>query len=435
MKKILIAFVAIGFVTCFAQSPTCTFLERYDLSTTVINPDTAPTDEVYSWWTESAKKEWANYDNEPMADGWLHRPEPLGFKGDQFQRFYIHFDTVYKLSPTVYRVEARSRCKDVIHNIQGRILIDSVVPFDECDLSDDFIKGLSECGTVYGHYEMEASVGSKPVARLFGRSTYEYLVHDDSVYYDALMIVADGYSNNQYTGKWVDVVTGDTLTCNWGDFRIPESKGLDGGCGLFIPGEEYYELGWKPYLDWDKHAYMGDPTCEYYKFLYEIDKNWWKYEAEPDGKAPKVEGHYDYAHSFSYDLRGNHFDVYETGTMDFDQDGSALDSARQVYVASLKDGGTATIVFDYYSPSRWRLDGPDFYFSGIKERFRMKVAEMKTKGCDSTVAAELAQEIIKVVGGSIDYEYKFHLDTLTAHKLQWSFTYRDGHSDTWEFYR
>ena len=37
--------------------------------------------------------------------------------------------------------------------------------------------------------------------------------------------------------------------------------------------------------------------------------------------------------------------------------------------------------------------------------------------------------------GSIDYEYKFHLDTLTAEKLQWSLTYPDGHSDTWKFYR
>jgi len=151
--------------------------------------------------------------------------------------------------------------------------------------------------------------------------------------------------------------------------------------------------------------------------------------------APTVPGHYVYTHAFSYDLQGNHFDVHETGTMSFDQDGSALDSARQVYVATLKDGGTATIEFDYYSPSRWRLEGEDFHFSGIKERFRMAVVDMKTKDCDSSRAAELAQEIINVVSGSIEYEYKFHLDTLTANKLQWSFTYRDGHRDTWEFYR
>ena len=47
----------------------------------------------------------------------------------------------------------------------------------------------------------------------------------------------------------------------------------------------------------------------------------------------------------------------------------------------------------------------------------------------------LAQRIVDVVGGSIDYEYRFHLDTLTDERLQWSFTYRDGHSDTWVFVR
>lgn len=140
---------------------------------------------------------------------------------------------------------------------------------------------------------------------------------------------------------------------------------------------------------------------------------------------PQVEGHYTYGHSFNYDLQGNHFDVHETGTMDFYADGSALDSAQQVYTVTRPEGDTVTYVFNYVSPSRWSLTGDTFFFAGIKESFRMESAE----------ADELAQEIIKVVGGSIDYQYKFHLDTLTDKKLQWSFTYRDGHSDTWEFYR
>ena len=152
-------------------------------------------------------------------------------------------------------------------------------------------------------------------------------------------------------------------------------------------------------------------------------------------QPPQVEGHYTYEHAFNYDLSNNHLDVQETGTMDFSADGNALDSARQVYTATLKEGGTVTYVFDYVSPSRWHLDGEDFHFSGIKESFRMELADCSFVGCDSARVAELAQEIIKVVGGSIDYEYKFHLDTLTDKKMQWSFTYRDGHSDTWEFYR
>ena len=63
-----------------------------------------------------------------------------------------------------------------------------------------------------------------------------------------------------------------------------------------------------------------------------------------------------------------------------------------------------------------------------------KVEGLYTHGFEKQ-SKELSDRVIAVVGGSIDYEYKFHLDTLTADKLQWSFIYRDGHSDTWEFYR
>ena len=140
---------------------------------------------------------------------------------------------------------------------------------------------------------------------------------------------------------------------------------------------------------------------------------------------PQVEGHYTYEHSFNYDFQGNHFDVSETGTMAFYADGSGLDSAQQVYTVARLEGDTVVYVFDYVSPSSWSLDADTFFFAGIKESFRM-VPDKED---------ELSQQIVELVSGSIDYLYKFHLDTLTAEKLQWSFTYRDGHSDTWEFFR
>ena len=144
-------------------------------------------------------------------------------------------------------------------------------------------------------------------------------------------------------------------------------------------------------------------------------------------KAPQVEGHYTYEHAFNYDMGGNHFDVSETGTMDFYADSTALDSARQVYHVTLANGDTVTWVYNYISPSRWRLEGDTLFFAGVKEGFRMEVVEGE--------ATELTQKIADTYRNSIDYEYKFHIDTLTAEKLQWSFTYRDGHSDTWQFYR
>ena len=32
-------------------------------------------------------------------------------------------------------------------------------------------------------------------------------------------------------------------------------------------------------------------------------------------------------------------------------------------------------------------------------------------------------------------KFDFHIDTLSTDRLQWSFAYRDGHRDTWEFNR
>ena len=143
---------------------------------------------------------------------------------------------------------------------------------------------------------------------------------------------------------------------------------------------------------------------------------------------PQIEGHYTYQHAFSYDMDGCHFDVSETGTMDFYADSTALDSARQVYVVTLPDSSTTTWVFNYISPSRWHLDDDTLFFAGTKDGFRMELMEGDRE-------SEMAHKVVDTYSGGIDYQYKFHLDTLTAERLQWSFTYRDGHSDTWEFYR
>ena len=145
-------------------------------------------------------------------------------------------------------------------------------------------------------------------------------------------------------------------------------------------------------------------------------------------RSSGVEGNYIYEHGWNYDINEGHIDVHETGTMDFFHDGTALDSARQVYTVTLKDGGKVEWVFNYISPSRWHLDGDTLHFAGIKDGFRMELIE-------GDGATELAHNIIDLYSSGIDYEYHFHLDTLTADLLQWSFTYRDGHRDTWEFHR
>ena len=150
---------------------------------------------------------------------------------------------------------------------------------------------------------------------------------------------------------------------------------------------------------------------------------------------PKVEGHYTYQHGWNYDIKEGNIDVHETGTMDFYDNGCALDSARQVYKVRFNDGGEATWIFNYVSPSKWHVENEDFYFSGVEESFRMELMENITVNCDKEKSAALAQKIIINVSRGISRETKFHLAELSKEKLMWNYTYSNGNTDTWTFYR
>jgi hypothetical protein len=150
---------------------------------------------------------------------------------------------------------------------------------------------------------------------------------------------------------------------------------------------------------------------------------------------PKVEGHYVYQHGWNYDIKEGNIDVHETGTMDFYNNGCALDSARQVYKVRFNDGGEATWIFNYVSPSKWHVENEDFYFSGVEESFRMELMENITVNCDKEKSAALAQKIIINVSRGISRETKFHLAELSKEKLMWNYTYSNGNTDTWTFYR
>ena len=150
---------------------------------------------------------------------------------------------------------------------------------------------------------------------------------------------------------------------------------------------------------------------------------------------PQVEGHYTYQHGWNYDIDEGNIDVHETGTMDFYKDSTALDSARQVYKVTFNDGSKATWVFNYVSPSLWHVEGEDFYFAGVEETFRMELVESTCEDCNEELSKELAQKTVEGVSGGIAREIKFHLASLTEKELVWSYTYSDGHTDTWEFYR
>ena len=179
------------------------------------------------------------------------RPEPIGFIGDSFQRFYIHFISIAinPQRPYEYNVYGKTKIKNNIRSIHGTITVKSA---DTVRMAGndriERLMGWVVCNILF--YE-----DKKQPASGFIKGRFEsnfYFDKEGILRYDDLDIEADDYSNNQFVGTWTGYKTIKSKKCNWGDYRIPECGDLDTGAGAFIPNKKYLKFGWDSHTNaWD----------------------------------------------------------------------------------------------------------------------------------------------------------------------------------------
>ncbi len=76
--------------------------------------------------------------------------EPIGYRGRDFQRFYIHYDSVRFMGNGIYKVEGRTRYRDTIRLFSGTITLDSMRLCKKENLPS-----TGEFGTLCGHYQFD----------------------------------------------------------------------------------------------------------------------------------------------------------------------------------------------------------------------------------------------------------------------------------------
>ena len=171
-------------------------------------------------------------------------PEPLGFIGDDFQRFYIHFVSVSKdkSKPYQYDVLGKTKVKNTICSFKGTIIIyKSIIRRVEHD--PPIKRGILSCH--YRFYEDHNTIES---GYFEGELISNWCIYDRHILYDNIHSVSDGYCNNQFTGTWKSYKTNVVKKCHWGDFRIPDCGDLDVGAGDFGVNEKYRNNGWQSYM-------------------------------------------------------------------------------------------------------------------------------------------------------------------------------------------
>ncbi|MBB3186337.1 hypothetical protein [Microbacter margulisiae] len=202
----------------------------------------------------------------------VERQEPVGFIGENYQRFYIHFISAIQ-NPTdklKYLIYGKTKVKENICSFQGQITINEARIYVEGDLpplKQGFVKGI------YEFYEDSKQQGTGELTGTF--TTNFYIDKKGNIQYDAICFVADGFNNNQFTGHWISYKTGESKRCNWGDYRIPEcdwQNGRDIGAGEFSINDKYLKNGWENYkLAWETYP----ETPEVIKAREKENEKWW----------------------------------------------------------------------------------------------------------------------------------------------------------------
>ncbi len=195
-------------------------------------------------------------------------PEPLGFIGDKYQRFYIHYTSVTSDSKNPYRyiVHGKTRVKNNICPFTGTITIVKAVQLKSVEAG--YKQGKVICKVDFKEDSRLAESGEIKGTL----TTLFYINKKGQILYDTLDTISDSFCNNQCEAVWTDYVTQRAKKCNWGDFRIPNSGGLDSGAGEFRVSTEYQKNGWDNYT-----KAFSDNTDEAKIAQKEEARKWWDF--------------------------------------------------------------------------------------------------------------------------------------------------------------
>ena len=180
-----------------------------------------------------------------------HQDCTFGYMGVNYQRLYVHFDSITKQSDVDYKVYGKMKYRDSIFLFKGEALVVSVVEnvelvegldgegsMQKCEVKSDWLLHV-----IGGKAEEKGDITGSMIS-------YFDMQTDTPHFFDYNLSYCDGFRNNQFVGEYKDAQDKQiTQSVCWGAFRIPNCGDLDVGAGEFSPNEKYLPYGWRSYYE------------------------------------------------------------------------------------------------------------------------------------------------------------------------------------------
>ena len=194
---------------------------------------------------------------------WLTKQDAtIGFIGDTYQRFYIHFYEIVKsdTTPACYLVKGKSRVGSNICDFEGVFKILHIRVINK-ERRDEMLKTAKESNDpelmerakheqliVLAEYVLKENQNMKWSGSFKGTlKSFFYIENGSILYNNSDFEYRDSYSNNVFVGIWKSYKNSAERKCCWGNYRIPQSGDLDVGAGEFSPNGKYLKNGWENY--------------------------------------------------------------------------------------------------------------------------------------------------------------------------------------------
>ena len=200
-----------------------------------------------------------------------YRSQALAFIDSNYQRLYIHFNTIQKnpKNPLEYLCLGATRVHNTICHFKGTLTLKNAFP-----TPNEFDDSLHHCATIIFDVKLYEDSTEFESGLFSGQLEYDIWFDNKTIaHYNGLSFYSDNFSNNRFTGLWQNYKTRETKICGWGDYRIPNSNDLDVGAGEFSVNDRFVKKGWQDYMDaWGTH---GD-SLRTQKARERESYQWWK---------------------------------------------------------------------------------------------------------------------------------------------------------------
>ena len=189
------------------------------------------------WFSPNASE--AELIKKDFSAALMPKTELLGFIGEDKQRIYIQFNTIYKDSTNalLYHIIGNTTVKGNRCDFKGSLRVRDL----------ELISGTKDSlvGRISGKYYFTENPNQQHVGIFEGQFWALWLSPDGEVIeYHNAKVSSDEYRNNQYEGIWTEYGAKDVKMCNWGEHRIPQSGDLDIGAAEFSANPKYKDQGW-----------------------------------------------------------------------------------------------------------------------------------------------------------------------------------------------